>query len=296
MIKTGFFLTSACALLLGAGLCLPLSVHADGDPTDLTLDDLMAQEAAENIPTVTAEGDFIVPTYLLPTQETAPVPTPMPAFESRTVLLQTDLPVVETQNMQVVETPVAPVVQPASVPVVLPVLNPTEGRPVTISKPLLVPLAPVKKVQTETVSVPVKKRTIVPSDYADRVLSAVKNGESSAVLPQEIKITFYKNDIALSGQSLKWVRAFALQTLKDPRRMVEVRLSQCNPSIQKARLSVIENVLLGTGLSPHQIQIVWTKRGPDSLVLRSTEKPQDVEVIQKTTSSGNQVKKKTIKW
>lgn len=271
--------------------------QGDGDPTELTADDLNAVET--ETATLTAEGDFLVPTYLLPTttpeqnkkalMPVVPV-SPIPMSEGAKPTTAQQPVVVVGQNRLM-----TPVAKPQQMTV-----EKSEPRVAgkIEKKPLLLPLAPIVENQpTDTIVVPTKERRVVPSALADTLLANLEQDKKGDfLLPHEIKISFYQNATALSGQTLKWIKAFALQTIRDPRLMVEIRVSQNQPALQAKRLAVVKNALLGTGLSTHQLLISYTKRPTDSFIIRAIEKTQDVDITQKTTPSGKTIEKRTIKW
>ena len=328
MNKQTLFFGSALLTFLSFSICPQASARpypadfefsvaqGDGDPTELTANDINAVEGEEDVALLTAEGDFVVPTYLLPTQEETP---PAPVVNvTQTAVKTPDTPTTpaahalnETAAAPRQQTPtylgtnhlVAPVVKPqelADAPSVPTTSAPTNTRVSgTIEKkPLLLPLAPIAQTTADEIpSVPTKERRVVPSALADTLLANLEqNTGSDFLLPHEIKVSFYKNATALSGQTLKWIKAFALQTIQDPRLIVEIRMSQINPTIQAQRLAVVKNALLGTGLSTHQIRVSYTKRPADSFVIRAVEKTEDVDITQNTTASGKTIEKRTIKW
>jgi hypothetical protein len=147
-------------------------------------------------------------------------------------------------------------------------------------KKLLIPLAPVPKVAEADSSVPVGERVIVPNEYADQVTAGLKGGLPIPFhMPHEIRITFYPQDAAFSGQTLKWVRAFAWAALQDPRLIVEVRASCAEADLQDARLKLVKGVLMGAGLSTHQIVVNYTNRPVDTMLLRAVPRPEATETI-----------------
>lgn len=287
--------------------------QGDGDPTELTAEEVASAE--EDVALLTAEGDFVVPTYLLPTQEETPPAPVVNVAQTAPETPRTQMPVSvqplnETTAVTQRQTPVnlgtnhllPPVVKPqelTSAQTTSPAPTGTSRVSGTIEKkPLLLPLAPVAQTTTDEIpSVPTKERRVVPSALADTLLNNLEqNTGTNFLLPHEIKVSFYKNATALSGQTLKWIKAFALQTIQDPRLVVEIRMSQTNPSIQAQRLAVVKNALLGTGLSTHQIRVSYTKRPADSFVIRAVEKNDNVDITQNTTASGKTIEKRTIKW
>ena len=88
MNKQTLFFGSALLTFLSFSICPQASARpypadfefsvaqGDGDPTELTANDINAVEGEEDVALLTAEGDFVIPTYLLPTQEETP-PAPV---------------------------------------------------------------------------------------------------------------------------------------------------------------------------------------------------------------------------
>jgi len=329
MNKQTLFFGSALLTFLSFSICPQVSARpypadfefsiaqGDGDPAELTALDVATTETDEDVALLTAEGDFVVPTYLLPTQEDMP-PAPVVNVATQSAVVVTEVPIVPSvqPSETVIVTPppqtpinlgtnrlVTPVVKPTEL-VETPIPSTTPKKEIarmsgTIEKkPLLLPLAPIAQTTTEdSTPLPTKERRVVPSALADTLLANLEqNTGSDFLLPHEIKVSFYKNATALSGQTLKWIKAFALQTIQDPRLIVEIRMSQTNPDIQAKRLAVVKNALLGTGLSTHQIRVSYTKRAADSFVIRAVEKTEDVDITKNTTTSGKTIEKRTIKW
>lgn len=171
------------------------------------------------------------------------------------------------------------------------------GQAVSV-RPVLIPLAPLPKVvEPEPVAPAAPVRKVVPSAYADHMLNALEqNARPEFIMPQEIKVSFYKNATHFSGQTIKWIKAFSMSAINDPRLIVQVRLSTQTPDVQQKRLSIIRNTLIGNGLSPHQIQIVFTDRPADSLILRTINKPEHTQISVRKSQSGRRVEKRTTKW
>ena len=357
-----YIISIACLAGVSA---LPLSVWADGEPeeapaenTGTLLPDEQGTLSEEAVATVTADGDFLLPTYLLPgetaqvertttvetiedpaltTVEPIIVPTPAgtpgetvirtktttvtnvlpPALPvvnvSRTVTQKTtEVPVQEPVVKKPVEVKVeAPVVKEVVVPEATPDLDEVVARtrPVAVAaddKPvrvhsaggqLLIPLAALPETEKTEPALPVKERVIIPSGYADRLVQQMRIGAPVGfAMPHEMKITFYPKASAFSGQTLKWVRAFAWAALQDPRLVVEVRASCAEADLQDRRLALVKGVLQGVGLSSHQIIVNYTDRPVDTMLLRSIPKPEKNEVVTvsktvKTSKNATEVKK-----
>ncbi|MBR5129732.1 MAG: hypothetical protein IKV03_00705 [Alphaproteobacteria bacterium] len=367
MVKHKIFLNSTIGLCMALCSLYPTPSSAvskssekelaqgDGEVTEEILtDETAAQEEVvdteENVATITADGDFLVPTYLLPVAEektslssetnsntsikktitttttttTTTKETPIyvvsndknpaqstPDKEPVNTPLVDDTPVIDVQSKTTQTNTAAipynigtghqaaatPQQKNREKPIVPETPSISKTALVNTTRPILIPLAPLPKIEEPEPTVPTHVRKIVPSIYADQMLTALEeNKHPDFIMPQEIKVSFYKNASHFSGQTIKWIKAFSASAMNDPRLIVQVRLSTLNPSIQQKRLSIIQNTLIGNGLSPHQIQVVFTKRPADSLVLRTTTKPEHTQVSIQSSKTGRRVEKRTTKW
>ena len=310
----------------------------------------------ENVATVTAEGDFVVPTYMLPAKEdleTAPqknaaenkAPDNKVVHQSTVKITQTELiPVAEqmeverfftgktTKTMKAYKEALArqkaaqKAAQKAdnasktaqasdkkaeesteksaenidSADVEALIADESQSKKAsTPKKRLLLPLRPLpsKTPPAEDLSGTEPLFKVVSSTMADQVLKdAQDKTQSSLLMPQDIKVTFYPDSAEFSGQTVKWIKAFALQALNDPRRVVEIRLSQYNPIMQQKRLSVVQRLLMNSGLSAHQIVVDYVNRPSDSLILRTVEKTESVQKRKIELKNGKVKENETINW
>lgn len=167
----------------------------------------------------------------------------------------------------------------------------------TSKKPLLLPLKPQQRITVVESSEPTAKPLLktFPSAFADKVLSAAQADKKlPLIMPQDLKVSFYPNAADFSGQTIKWIKAFSWRAMQDPRYIIEIRLSNQNPTLQQKRLYVIQRILTSTGLSQHQILVDYVDRPVDSLILRTVKKPEDVITIAPT--KGRSKGKMTINW
>ena len=301
----------------------------------------------EKVATITAEGDFMVPTFLLPEANPATQETPTireKSVETRTQTVR-ELPVVKitqtelipvreqmaverrltgktTKTMQKYQEalarskgvtgagPQSPNTQTDSVGVdtdadssVNRILTGeisavSEEQPVK-KKKLLLPLKPLPERKTiqEEISDTKPLYTTYTSEMADKALSDAQSDEEEPLLmPQEIKVTFYPNSAEFSGQTVKWIKVFSMRARKDPRYMVEIRLSRSNPTIQQKRLFVIQRILMNNGLSLHQIAVDYVDRPENSLILRMVRKNENVQTRKVKLKNGQVKERKTINW
>ena len=357
-------ISTACIV----GMCLmPVMARADGDPAEAALDlDALVRETSpgtllpdeqgttseEAVATVTADGDFLLPTYLLPGEtaeiertttvetiknpqpasvEPIVIPTPAPGTETIVRTKTTTVTNIEPAQVIPVQIPVVQQESPEQPPVrlgagsrkVVAIEEEIEADPnifdeVVDSRPvarqvvddkpvpvhsaggkLLIPLAGVPQAkEVAEPAIPNKKRVIIPSEYADQVAGRLqRNVTGEFKMPNEMRITFYPRASAFSGQTLKWVRAFAWAALRDPRLVVEIRASCAEADLQDRRLALVTGVLREVGLSTHQIVINYTDRPVDTMLLRAIPKKEVSETVvvpKATTAAKNELQVK--KW
>lgn len=324
--------------------------------------------ADEKIATITAEGDFVVPTFLMPAASDADkealailedpqvilgnVPAPAPQEPVKKVVVDEKTKTIrELPVMKITQTELTPVSEQMAVErfltgkttkttkmyqealarqkqkelaaegievsieqiladEALKGANATQlaaaadshdgqNKTVKDKKRLLLPLRPLppKEEPEEDLSDTKPLFKILSSEMADQALEDAKQKTRSTILlPQDIKVTFYPRSAEFSGQTIKWIKAFSLQALNDPRYIIEIRLSNKEPVVQQKRLFVVQRLLMNSGLSAHQIVVDYVDRPADSLILRMVQRLEDVSVKKETFKNGKIKQSETINW
>lgn len=291
MIKSmKIFLLIICGILIAGG-----AARADGDifETTLALDE-WGEAADAALPTVTAEGDFLLPTYEIP-DDIADIPVvPPPAAQIKDEKKQTP----PAPAPKATPKAPAPAVQPApakpaasapkpmmtdkpTTPLLLGAGHASAPRaPAAEKKPVLVKLGNDPAPQPKEVKLPQKVRPIVPSDMADRVIAGIRSGRAVPLnMPSEIKITFYPKVAEFSGTTVKWIKAFGLKALQDPNTIILIRVSATDKPLQVKRARLIIQALKSVGLSTHQIQMACVDRPVDTIVLQVLPKPEQTRLV-----------------
>lgn len=97
-----------------------------------------------------------------------------------------------------------------------------------------------------------------------------KQDSSSKILPTEIRLSFQPNRAEISGQTLKWIQAFANKTLEDATIGIEIRIDGTNSyALQQKRLNLLHNILTNKGVEYSKINTVFTTREPNSFIIRT---------------------------
>lgn len=113
-------------------------------------------------------------------------------------------------------------------------------------------------------------------DTASSVYSVKRNNKSkkdnkvTKILPTEIKLSFQPNRAEISGQTLKWIEAFANKTIEDGSVALEIRIDGTSSfELQQKRLSLLHNILTNKGVEYKKINTVFTTREPNSFIIRT---------------------------
>ncbi len=123
-----------------------------------------------------------------------------------------------------------------------------------------------------------------------------KNAASSSSLtPKEMKLSFKKDMAAISGNTINWLGIFAKKVVDDPSFAIEIRISnQSEPELQKLRLNLLKNILIGKDVAESQIVPVFTEREPDTLIIRLFK--DGIPRVVKTSKKAEIKKSKYVNW
>ncbi len=91
-----------------------------------------------------------------------------------------------------------------------------------------------------------------------------------SIMPTEIRLSFQPNRAEISGQTLRWVQAFATKAAEAPGMSLEIRIDGTSSMpLQQKRLNLLHNILTNKGVGYSQINTVFTTREPNSFILRT---------------------------
>ncbi len=267
-------------------LLLPPLVKAQ----ELALDE-MGPTAENAVSVATLQGDFLAPTFTLPAP---PVSVEIPPQN------QTVPPQKIPENVDIVSeifgSNALTVGQPLKTPTTISkMITPTQKNVVNLQNTLLTPLPelPQAMVVEEELDIPPYTPFIQQSGRADDILQAMRSGiDMKGAIPREVRIRFYPNQASFSAQSLKWVKAFALKVLKDPRYMLDIRVSSEDWALQSKRVGLLMQIILEQGVSRHQIRIFKTDRDVNTVLLGYTQ----TEIIPNEIVKKERKKQKTLSW
>lgn len=112
-----------------------------------------------------------------------------------------------------------------------------------------------------------------PDILADISKKFVKSQLSGKIMPTEMRLSFQPNRAEISGQTLRWVQAFAAKALEKDTTSLEIRIDGTSATIlQQKRLNLLYNILTDKGVNYSKLNTVFTQREPNSFIIRIVTK------------------------
>ena len=112
--------------------------------------------------------------------------------------------------------------------------------------------------------------------------NSANNGSSAKtkILPAELRLSFQPNRAEISGQTLRWIHAFADNALNNDDMYIEVRIDGTSSfALQKKRLNLLSTIFANRGVDFRKINIVFTSREPNSFIIRNIRFNNNEEVV-----------------
>ena len=94
--------------------------------------------------------------------------------------------------------------------------------------------------------------------------------EQGKIMPTEMRLSFQPNRAEISGQTLRWIQAFAAKAANDNNTAIEIRIDGTSSMrLQQKRLNLLHNILTNKGVEYSKINTVFTDREPNSFIIRT---------------------------
>ena len=90
------------------------------------------------------------------------------------------------------------------------------------------------------------------------------------IMPTEMRLSFQPNRAEISGQTLRWIQAFAAKAAEDNNMAIEIRIDGTSAmDLQQKRLNLLHNILTNKGVEYSKINTVFTQREPNSFIIKT---------------------------
>lgn len=94
--------------------------------------------------------------------------------------------------------------------------------------------------------------------------------DPTPIMPAELRLSFQPNRAEISGQTLKWIYAFADNARDNDDVYVEVRIDGTGSyALQQKRLNLLSSIFSARGVDYRKVNTVFTSREPNSFIIRN---------------------------
>ncbi len=117
-----------------------------------------------------------------------------------------------------------------------------------------------------------KKEPSLPQTVNTATSSRKKTEKANIgkIMPTEMRLSFQPNRAEISGQTLRWIQAFAAKAAEDRDMSIEIRIDgTAAMDLQQKRLNLLHNILADKGVEYSKINTVFTQREPNSFIIKT---------------------------
>lgn len=146
---------------------------------------------------------------------------------------------------------------------------PAENKPASEKGGLMTTLNSIFSSASKNVS-EAKEKAIAKAQAKRSFKKRIAKNRPVSIMPTEIRLSFQPNRAEISGQTLRWVQAFAAKAAELPHIALEIRIDGTGAAgLQQKRLNLLHNILTNKGVEYSKINTVFTTREPNSFILRT---------------------------
>ena len=128
--------------------------------------------------------------------------------------------------------------------------------------------------QTNTTTNQIKTQTTKSTtknigDFYEALQNTKKDYIKNNIVPTELKLSFNKERAEISGQTLRWLKAFSEKSLKD-NYYLQVRLDGSAPAeLQKKRLNLLYTIFANHGVDINKVDTAFSNVEPNTFIIRT---------------------------
>ena len=122
-----------------------------------------------------------------------------------------------------------------------------------------------------------KEKEETNSGILDKLRIKKQRSSAGKIMPTEMRLSFQPNRAEISGQTLRWIQAFAAKAAENNNMSIEIRIDGTGAmDLQQKRLNLLHNILANKGVQYSKINTVFTQREPNSFIIKTiTHKQQE---------------------
>lgn len=107
------------------------------------------------------------------------------------------------------------------------------------------------------------------ANFYETLQETAKAHQQNKILPSELKLSFQPDRAEISGQTLRWLKAFS-EAASAENSYLQIRLDATTPTdIQRKRLNLLYSIFINNGVTPQKIDTVFSLTEPNAFIIRS---------------------------
>lgn len=104
--------------------------------------------------------------------------------------------------------------------------------------------------------------------FYESIQEAKEEQVQNKIIPTELKLSFQSGRAEISGQTLRWLKAFS-EKVQDGKTYLQVRLDANAPlDLQRKRLNLLYTIFMNNGVSSDKVDTVFSLTEPNAFVIR----------------------------
>jgi len=96
------------------------------------------------------------------------------------------------------------------------------------------------------------------------------------IIPSELKLSFQPDRAEISGQTLRWLKAFS-EKAKEEKTYLQIRLDATAPiELQRKRLNLLYTIFMNNGVDFSKVDTVFSLTEPNAFIIRTLQLKQNL--------------------
>ena len=121
----------------------------------------------------------------------------------------------------------------------------------------------------QTATQPTTQTTKNLGDFYEALQNTKKDHIRNNIVPTELKLSFNKGRAEISGQTLRWLKAFSEKAIND-NYYLQVRLDGSAPAdLQKKRLNLLYTIFTNNGVNIDNVDTAFSSVEPNTFIIRT---------------------------
>ena len=105
--------------------------------------------------------------------------------------------------------------------------------------------------------------------FYETIQETQKEQASNKIIPSELKLSFQPDRAEISGQTLRWLKAFSEKT-KEKNQYLQIRLDATAPiELQRKRLNLLYTIFMNNGVDFKKVDTVFSLTEPNTFIIRT---------------------------